>query len=67
MVALRASSWDALQRFHAVAGAPGGSSAGAPALRPQYNVDVYAAYVRDPDGDTMAAVCLGYRAPALRG
>jgi catechol 2,3-dioxygenase-like lactoylglutathione lyase family enzyme len=67
MVALSASSWDAVQRFHAAALACGGRSEGAPALRPQYNADFYAAYVRDPDGNKLAAVCRGFRAPPSGG
>jgi catechol 2,3-dioxygenase-like lactoylglutathione lyase family enzyme len=64
MVALRAPSWDAVQRFHAAALAHGGSAEGAPTLRPQCNADFYAAYVRDPDGNKLAAVCRGHRAAA---
>jgi catechol 2,3-dioxygenase-like lactoylglutathione lyase family enzyme len=60
MVALRATSWQAVQGFHAAALAHGGSSEGAPALRPRYNPDFYAAYVRDPDGHKLAAVCRGH-------
>jgi catechol 2,3-dioxygenase-like lactoylglutathione lyase family enzyme len=59
MVALKASSWEQVDAFHAAALANGGSSEGAPALRPQYNDDFYAAYVRDPDGNKLAAVCRG--------
>ncbi len=40
-----------------------GTSDGAPGLRPQYNPDFYAAYVRDPDGNKLAAVCRGFVAP----
>jgi hypothetical protein len=32
----------------------------APGLRPQYTPDFCAAYVRDPDGDKLAAVCRGF-------
>ena len=60
MVALRAGSWTQVDAFHAAAMAHGGSSEGAPALRPQYNPDFYAAYVRDPDGNKLAAVCRGF-------
>ena len=60
MVALRAASWDAVDGFYAAALANGGMSEGAPALRPQYNPDFYAAYVRDPDGNKLAAVCRGF-------
>lgn len=57
MVALRAGSWQAVDAFHAAALAHGGASEGAPGLRAQYNADFYAAYVRDPDGNKLAAVC----------
>jgi hypothetical protein len=30
------------------------------AARPHYSPDFYAAYVRDPDGNKLAAVCRGY-------
>jgi len=60
MVALRAGSWRQVDAFHAAALAQGGSSEGAPGLRPQYNADFYAAYVRDPDGNKLAAVCRGF-------
>jgi catechol 2,3-dioxygenase-like lactoylglutathione lyase family enzyme len=60
MVALRAASWQAVDDFHAAALAHGGSSEGASGIRPQYNPDFYAAYVRDPDGNKLAAVCRGY-------
>ena len=63
MVALQASSWRQVDAFHAEALAHGGSSEGAPGLRPQYNPDFYAAYVRDPDGNKLAAVCRGFTQP----
>lgn len=63
MVALRAASWEAVQQFHAAAVAHGGVSEGAPGLRPQYNADFYAAYIRDPDGNKLAAVCRGITNP----
>lgn len=59
MVALRARSWREVQQFHEAALENGGVSEGAPGLRPQYNPDFYAAYVRDPDGNKLAAVCRG--------
>ncbi len=61
---LRATSWEAVQRFYSAALAHGGSCEGAPGLRPQYNADFYAAYVRDPDGNKLAAVCRGSTAHA---
>jgi len=60
MVALRAKSWAEVRAFHAAALANGGTSEGEPGLRPQYNPDFYAAYVRDPDGNKLAAVCRGF-------
>ena len=60
MVALSAKSWQQVDDFHAAAIAHGGTSEGAPGLRPQYNPDFYAAYVRDPDGNKLAAVCRGF-------
>jgi catechol 2,3-dioxygenase-like lactoylglutathione lyase family enzyme len=61
MVAFKATSWAAVQAFHQAALATGGTSEGEPGLRPQYNDDFYAAYVRDPDGHKLAAVCRGDR------
>jgi catechol 2,3-dioxygenase-like lactoylglutathione lyase family enzyme len=60
MVAFRAQSWKAVDDFHAAALAQGGESDGQPGLRLQYNPDFYAAYVRDPDGNKIAAVCRGF-------
>jgi catechol 2,3-dioxygenase-like lactoylglutathione lyase family enzyme len=62
MTALRAASWAQVRDFHAAALAHGGSSEGEPGLRLQYNPDFYAAYVRDPDGNKLAAVCRGFTA-----
>jgi catechol 2,3-dioxygenase-like lactoylglutathione lyase family enzyme len=62
MVAFSASSWQQVQAFHAAALAHGGQSEGEPGLRPQYNNDFYAAYVRDPDGNKLAVVCRGFTA-----
>jgi len=63
MIALQATSWRSVDRFHAAALANGGSSEGAPGIRPHYGRDFYAAYVRDPDGNKLAAVCRGFTAP----
>ena len=56
-VALNAPSRAAVDAFHAAALAHGGSDAGAPGLRPQYHAHYYAAYIRDPDGNKLQAVC----------
>jgi catechol 2,3-dioxygenase-like lactoylglutathione lyase family enzyme len=63
MAAFRARSWKEVDDFHAAALAHGGKSDGAPGLRLQYNPDFYAAYVRDPDGNKIAALCRGFTAP----
>ena len=60
MVALAANSWEQVEAFYTQALLHGGSSEGMPWLRPQYGPDFYAAYVRDPDGNKLAAVCRGF-------
>ncbi len=56
MVALEAESRTAVDAFHAEALAHGGSDEGAPGLR-SYHANFYAAYIRDPDGNKLCAVC----------
>jgi catechol 2,3-dioxygenase-like lactoylglutathione lyase family enzyme len=60
MVAFRARSWNEVDAFHDTALAHGGRSEGTPGLRAHYSPDFYAAYVRDPDGNKLAAVCRGF-------
>ncbi len=60
MVSFLAQSPGDVDAFHAAALAHGGTDEGAPGLRPQYGPHFYAAYVRDPDGNKLNAVC--YRA-----
>jgi catechol 2,3-dioxygenase-like lactoylglutathione lyase family enzyme len=55
-------NWEGWAAFFAAAIANGGQSEGEPGLRPQYNADFYAAYVRDPDENKLAAVCRGFTA-----
>jgi catechol 2,3-dioxygenase-like lactoylglutathione lyase family enzyme len=43
--------------FHAAALAAGGRDNGGPGLRPHYHPDYYAAFVLDPDGHNIEAVC----------
>jgi methylglutaconyl-CoA hydratase len=43
--------------FHAAALAAGGRDNGAPGLRPWYHPDYYGAFVLDPDGNNIEAVC----------
>jgi catechol 2,3-dioxygenase-like lactoylglutathione lyase family enzyme len=59
MVAFSARSWKAVDDFHAAALAHGGRCDGPPGVRLHYSPDFYAAYVRDPDGNKLAAVCRG--------
>jgi catechol 2,3-dioxygenase-like lactoylglutathione lyase family enzyme len=63
MVAFTARTWKAVEDFYAAALANGGVGDGAPGLRMHYAPDFYAAYVRDPDGNKLAAVCRGFTAP----
>ncbi len=56
-VAFRADSRALVDAFHAAALRAGGVDNGAPGLRPQYHADYYAAFVRDPDGHNIEAVC----------
>jgi len=43
--------------FHEAAIAAGGTDNGAPGLRPQYHPNYYGAFVFDPDGNNIEAVC----------
>jgi catechol 2,3-dioxygenase-like lactoylglutathione lyase family enzyme len=55
-VCLRAPSIAAVDAFHAAALAAGGTSDGAPGLRPHFGKGYYAAFIRDPDGNRIEAV-----------
>ncbi len=46
-----------VDEFHRVALASGGTDDGPPGLRPEYDGNYYAAFVRDPDGNKVEAVC----------
>ena len=56
-LAFNAPTREAVDRFHAAALAQGGRDAGAPGLRPHYGPAYYAAFVFDPDGHKLEAVC----------
>ncbi|QYK40271.1 MAG: VOC family protein [Paracoccaceae bacterium] len=56
MVSFLAPDRAAVEAFHAAAMDCGGTSEGAPGLRPHYGPGFFAAYVRDPDGNKAAAV-----------
>lgn len=56
-IAFRVSSRAAVDAFHEAAIAAGGRDNGAPGLRPHYHANYYGAYVLDPDGHNIEAVC----------
>jgi catechol 2,3-dioxygenase-like lactoylglutathione lyase family enzyme len=56
-VALLAADRDAVRRFYDTALAAGATDNGPPGLRPHYHQNYYAAFVRDPDGHNIEAVC----------
>lgn len=56
-IALLAESRAAVDCFYSQAMANGGLDEGEPGLRPRYGENYYAAYVRDPDGNKLQAVC----------
>jgi catechol 2,3-dioxygenase-like lactoylglutathione lyase family enzyme len=55
-IAFAAEHRSMVDDFHRVALANGGTDAGAPGLRPQYDAHYYGAFVRDPDGNKIEAV-----------
>ena len=57
-VALVAKSRAAVDRFHAQACKAGGRDHGKPGLRTDYAPTYYAAFVLDPDGNNVEAVCM---------
>ena len=56
-VAFVAEAKDTVDAFHAAALRLGGLCEGKPGPRPNYGENYYAAYVRDPDGNKLQAVC----------
>lgn len=57
-VAFVAPDRGAVDRFHARGLAAGGSDNGPPGLRLDYGARYYAAFLIDPDGNNVEAVCL---------
>jgi catechol 2,3-dioxygenase-like lactoylglutathione lyase family enzyme len=55
-ICLRAKTTAEVDAFHAAAVSAGGTSDGAPGLRPHDRVKYYAAFVLDPDGNRVEAV-----------
>lgn len=56
-VAIAAKSRSAVDAFYRAAIAAGAKDNGAPGLRPQYHPNYYGAFVLDPDGHNIEAVC----------
>jgi len=56
-VAFGVRSTEQVDAFHAAALAAGGADNGAPGLRPVYHPGYYGAFVLDPDGNNVEAVC----------
>ena len=56
-VAFQAKRRACVDAFHAAAIRAGGRDNGPPGLRPHYHPDYYAAFVLDPDGHNIEAVC----------
>jgi catechol 2,3-dioxygenase-like lactoylglutathione lyase family enzyme len=60
-VAFECPDRETVDRFHETALGAGGKDNGAPGIRAQYDASYYAAYVLDPDGNNIEAVC--HKAP----
>jgi catechol 2,3-dioxygenase-like lactoylglutathione lyase family enzyme len=56
-VAFRVQSRSEVDAFYRAAIAAGGRDNGAPGLRPHYHAHYYGAFVLDPDGHNIEAVC----------
>ncbi|MFT3967798.1 MAG: VOC family protein [Sphingobium sp.] len=56
-IAFAAADREAVDAFHRAAMAHGGRDNGAPGLRPHYDPDYYGAFILDPDGVNVEAVC----------
>ena len=56
-IAFRVGNHGLVDAFYKAAIAAGGRDNGAPGLRPHYHPDYYGAFVLDPDGHNIEAVC----------
>ena len=56
-IAFTAVNRATVDRFHEAALVAGGSDNGRPGVRPHYHPDYYAAFILDPDGHNIEAVC----------
>jgi catechol 2,3-dioxygenase-like lactoylglutathione lyase family enzyme len=57
-IAFRAADRQAVDRFYAAELKAGGRDNGKPGLRTDYSPTYYAAFLLDPDGNNVEAVCL---------
>jgi catechol 2,3-dioxygenase-like lactoylglutathione lyase family enzyme len=57
-IAFRAQDRSSVHRFYAAGLNAGGKDNGGPAARPDYGPTYYAAFLIDPDGNNVEAVCL---------
>jgi catechol 2,3-dioxygenase-like lactoylglutathione lyase family enzyme len=56
-IAFVAENRERVHEFYEAALAAGGKDNGAPGLRPQYHPNYYAAFIIDPNGHNLEAVC----------
>jgi catechol 2,3-dioxygenase-like lactoylglutathione lyase family enzyme len=56
-VAIASPDRATVQAFHAAGLAAGGRDNGPPGLRPHYHQNYYGAFILDPDGNNIEAVC----------
>ena len=56
-LALTAGSVEEVEAFHTAGLAAGGTDNGGPGERPHYHPGYYGAFVLDPDGHNLEAVC----------
>jgi catechol 2,3-dioxygenase-like lactoylglutathione lyase family enzyme len=56
-IAFAAASREAVDRFHAAGLAAGGTDNGGAGVREDYSSNYYAAFLIDPDGNNVEAVC----------
>ncbi len=56
-VAFAAGDWETVDAFHVAALEAGGTDNGGPGVREIYHPNYYGAFVLDPDGNNVEAVC----------
>src|SRR5215208_2142428 len=65
-IAFAADERATVDAFHEAAMAAGGRDNGGPGLRPEYHASYYGAFIFDPDGNNIEAVCRGPQQEAKR-